>query len=303
MSELASALQSVTPPGPWSVDRSFRFCQDVARRDTHNLPVATWLMPACVRKYAACLYAFARLADNFADEPRYAGRREALLGAWSAALEDCCAGGKSRAAHPVFIALRETVSAFDIPHVYLRELLEALRQDLSVARYATRDELLDYCRRSANSAGRLVLILLGRRDEQEHRLSDAICTGHALVNFWQEVSEDWANGRIYIPQEDLARFGCDPTSLDAPATRENFVRLIDDEMDWTREFFLTGWPLCERIHGRLGLELRLIWWSGYQALKRLEMDKAWLLERPSSLTAFDKAGMVWHVLMGHHPLE
>jgi squalene synthase HpnC len=300
MSEPASALQSVTPPGDWSVARSFHFCQKVARRDTHNFPVATWLMPASVRQHAACLYAFARLADNFADEPRYAGQRRALLDAWSAALEECYAG---RATHPVFIALRETVSAFDIPHVHLRELLEALRQDLAVTRYATRDDLLNYCRGSANSAGRLVLILLGYRDEREHRLSDAICTGHALVNFWQEASDDWKSGRIYIPQEDLARFGCDPTDLAAPATRENFVRLMEDEIEWTRQFFQDGWPLCERIHGRLGIELRLIWWSGYQALKRLQVDKARLLERPSSLTALDKVGMVWHAWMGHHPLE
>jgi len=299
MSDLASTLQLVTPPGAWSVERSFRFCQDVARRDTHNFPVATWLMPASVRKYAACLYAFARLADNWADEPRYAGQREALLDAWSAALEDCYEG---RATHPVFIALRETIAAFDLHPMYLRELLDALRQDLSVTRYATRDELLNYCRRSANSAGRLVLILLGHQDEEEHRLSDAICTGHALVNFWQDVREDWKSGRIYIPQEDLARFGCDPTNLDAPATQRNFVRLIADEIDWTREFFRAGWPLCERIHGRLGLELRLIWWSGYQALKRLEADKALLLTHPSSLTASDKVGMVWRAVMGHCPL-
>jgi phytoene/squalene synthetase len=182
-------------------------------------------------------------------------------------------------------------------------LLDALRQDLSITRYATRDDLLNYCRGSANSAGRLVLILLGHRDEGEHRLSDAICTGHALVNFWQEVSEDWANGRIYLPQEDLARFGCDPTNLGALATRENFVKLMDDEIGWTRDFFLAGWPLCERIHGRLGLELRLIWWSGCQALQRLDMDKTRLLERPSSLTAGDRVRIVWHAGMGHRPLE
>lgn len=299
MSALASTLRTMAPPGPWPVDRSFRFCLDVARRDTHNFPVATWLMPASARKYAASLYAFARLADNFTDEPRYAGQREVLLDAWSAALDECYAG---RAAHPVFVALRETVAVFDIPPTYLRALLDALRQDLSATCYATRSDLIDYCRRSANSAGRLVLILLGRRDEQEYRLSDAICTGHALVNFWQETRDDWTNGRIYIPQQDLARFGCDPANLDAPSTRKNFARLIEGEIEWTREFFRAGWPLCERIHGRLGLELRLIWWSGHQALRRLEADKVGVLERPSSLTASDKMRIVWHTLMGHRPL-
>jgi squalene synthase HpnC len=298
--QLDSALQPAKPPGDWSVERSFRFCQDVARRDTHNFPVATWLMPASVRLHAACLYAFARLADNWADEPRYASRRQALLDAWSTALDDCCAG---RATHPVFIALRETIVAFDIPPAYLRTLLDALRQDLSVTRYATRHDLLDYCSRSANTAGRLVLTLLGRRDEQEYRLSDAICTGHALVNFWQEVAEDWAKGRIYIPQDDLAQFGCDPASLDAPSTQKNFVRLIADEIAWTHEFFRAGWPLCERLQGRLGLELRLIWWSGYLALKRLEVDRASLLGHPSNLTMADKMSIVWHTMMGHCPSE
>lgn len=298
MSDPACTLESVTPPGHWSVERSFRFCLDVARRDAHNFPVATWLMPAPVRKHAASLYAFARLADNMADEPRYAGQREALLDAWSAALDDCCAG---RASHPVFIALRETIVAFDIPPAYLRTLLDAMRQDLSVTRYQTRDDLLDYCRRSADTAGRLVLMLLGHRDEEEYRLSDAICTGHALVNFWQEIAEDWANGRIYIPQQDLARFGCDPTSLDAPRTQENLARLIADEIAWARGFLLTGWPLCERVHGRLGLELRLIWWSGYQALDRLEVDRARLLECPSSLTAADKMSILWHSMTKHCP--
>jgi len=300
VSELASTLQSVTPPGVWSVERSFRFCQDVARRDTHNFPVATWLMPSSVRPYAACLYAFARLADNWADEPRYAGQRRALLDEWSAALDDCCAG---RATHPVFIALQRTIAVRDIPPAYLRTLLDALRQDLSVTRYATRNDLLDYCRRSANTAGRLVLTLLGHRDEEEYLLSDAICTGHALVNFWQEVVEDRANGRIYIPQEDLARFECDPTNLEAPSTHENFARLMADEIAWTREFFRAGWPLCERFRGRLGLELRLIWWSGYLALRRLEADRALLLARPSSLTAADKVSILWHTVTSHRLLE
>lgn len=308
MSDSAALLLPTPPPGGWSVEQSFQYCQDVARRDTHNFPVATWLMPTSVRRHAACLYAFARLADNWADEPQYRDRREALLNAWSTALDDCGAGcgegrGAGRAMHPVFIALRETIATFDIPIVYLRTLLDALRQDLSVTRYATREELVDYCRRSANTAGRLVLTLLGYRDEQAARLSDSICTGHALVNFWQEVGEDWAKGRIYIPRGDLARFGCDPDDLDSPRTRQNLANLIADEIAWTRGFFREGWPLCECIQGRMGLELRLIWWSGYQALKRLEADRRLLLERASSLTSGDKLAILWHTVMGHCPVE
>jgi hydroxysqualene synthase len=304
VSDSAALLVPTPPPGGWSVEQSFRFCQDVARRDTHNFPVATWLMPASVRRHAACLYAFARLADNWADEPRYRDQREALLDAWSTALDDCGdSRGAGRATHPVFIALRETIATFDIPTVHLRMLLDALRQDLSITRYATREDLLDYCGRSANTAGRLTLWLLGYRDEQAGRLSDAICTGHALVNFWQEVGEDWAKGRIYIPQEDLARFGCDPDSLDPHRTRQNLAHLIADEIAWTHGFFRDGWPLCERIQGRLGLELRLIWWSGHQALKRLEADRRFLLARPSSLTFGDKLAILWHVVMGHRPVE
>ena len=304
MSDSAASLLPTPPPGGWSVEQSFRFCQDVARRDTHNFPVATWLMPAPVRRYAASLYAFARLADNWADEPRYRDQRQALLDAWSTALDDCCDGRAGGcASHPVFIALRETIVTFAIPTVYLRTLLDALRQDLSVTRYATREDLLDYCRRSANTAGRLVLTLLGYRDEQTGRLSDAICTGHALVNFWQEVGEDWAKGRIYIPKEDLVRFGCDPNDLDSQRTRQNLANLIADEIAWTRGFFREGWPLCERIQGRMGLELRLIWWSGYQALKRLEVDRRLLLTRSSSLTLGDKLAILWHVVMRHRPVE
>ena len=304
MSDSAALLLPTPPPGGWSVEQSFRFCQDVARRDTHNFPVATWLMPVPVRRHAACLYAFARLADNWADEPRFRDQREALLDAWSTALDDCCAGRAGASApHPVFIALRETIMTFDIPTEHLRLLLDALRQDLSITRYATREDLLDYCRRSANTAGRLVLTLLGYRDEQAGCLSDAICTGHALVNFWQEVGEDWARGRIYIPQEDLARFGCDPENLDSQRTRQNLANLIADEIAWTHGFFREGWSLCERIQGRLGLELRLIWWSGYQALKRLEADRRFLLERPSSLTFSDKLAILWHIVMGHCPVE
>lgn len=298
MNDSVALLLPTPPPGGWSVEQSFRYCQDVARRDTHNFPVATWLMPASVRRHAACLYAFARQADNWADEPQYGDRREALLEAWSTALDGCGAG---RAMHPVFIALRETIATFDLPIVYLRTLLDALRQDLSVTRYATREALLDYCRRSANTAGRLVLTLLGYRDEQAGRLSDAICTGHALVNFWQEVGEDWDRGRIYIPQEDLARFGCDPDDLDSRRSRQNLANLIADEIAWTRGFFREGWPLCERIQGRMGLELRLIWWSGYQALKRLEADRRFLLARASSLTLGDKSAILWHTVMRHRP--
>lgn len=218
------------------------FCRAVARRHYENFTVATRLVPPRLRQHLANVYAFARWADDLGDESASPTEASAGLAAWREQLDACFAG---RPEHPVFVALAETIRAADLDRAPFADLIAAFEQDQRQTRYATRDELVDYCRRSADPVGRIVLALEGCRDPRLVAMSDSICTGLQLVNFWQDVRRDRLAGRVYLPAEDMARHGVDEALLDAPAASPALRRLLADEVEWARRCFAAGAPLAD----------------------------------------------------------
>src|SRR5262245_36332982 len=205
---LEQAISDPLSKGVWSREDSYQYCEQLARSHYENFPVGSVLIPKQLRKHFYAIYAFARIADDFADEGYSQAYTELdrlrWLAQWQQMLTDSLAG---HANHPVFVALTETRERFDLPDALFLDLLSAFTQDVSVRRYESFDQLLDYCRRSANPIGRLILLLFGIREQREHAWSDQLCTALQLANHWQDVAVDLEKDRIYLPQEDMARFG------------------------------------------------------------------------------------------------
>jgi squalene synthase HpnC len=245
---------------------AFAFCEERVREHYENFPVGM-MVPRARRPYVHALYAFARAADDFADEPMYEGMRAEKLDQWEARLHAAYDG---RADDPIFIALAETVRALDIPEPLLLELLSAFRQDTVQTRYETWDDLLDYCRRSANPVGRLVLLVFDYRDPDLSLLSDRICTALQLANHWQDLAVDLARGRIYAPRELRERHGVKEWDLNAARVGPEFRALMQDLIERTRDLFLAGRPLCDRVGRDLRFEMRLTWLGGWTILDAVE---------------------------------
>ena len=232
--ELADVPDSADP------EAARRFCRAVAAGHYENFTVATLLVPPRLRQHLANVYAFARWADDLADEAESPQQAADALADWRQQLQDCFAG---RPRHPVFIALAETIAATGLAIDPFADLIDAFCQDQHKTRYATRTELLDYCRRSANPVGRIVLALEGCRRTDLQRMSDAICTGLQLVNFWQDITRDRLAGRIYLPEEDMARHGVNEEVLADTVASPAVQALLADEVAWAREHFALGEPL------------------------------------------------------------
>jgi hydroxysqualene synthase len=255
-----------------TLESAYAACERLARDHYENFPVASHLLPAAMRPHVAAVYAFARLADDFADEGDAAeGERLARLDAW----RDCLRGGEAAAALPpetpaVFAALRATIRSCDLPPALFEDLLSAFRQDVTTRRYGSWDEVLDYCRRSANPVGRLVLRIAGHRDETLDRSSDAVCTALQLTNFWQDLGRDWTKGRLYLPLDECRRAGADFADLDAGRLAPAWRQVLGSAGARTARLFEEGRLVCSRVGGRLGVELRLTWLGGRRVLERLE---------------------------------
>ncbi|HVO32743.1 MAG TPA: squalene synthase HpnC [Elusimicrobiota bacterium] len=265
----------------WSDPEAFAYCTALTKSHYENFPVGSWLMPAKLQPAVHSLYAFMRTADDFADENRSAGdetERLRYLSSWRQMLTECERG---RAQHPIFIALQRTVAQYQLPVSWLRDLLHAFEMDATVRRYSTNDDLLEYCRYSANPVGRLILTLSGYRDERLYELSDAICTGLQLANHWQDVAVDLQKDRIYLPQEDMKRFGVADESLRTQRADDAYRRLLAFEVSRAREFFRKGQSLPEQVSGRLRWELRLTWHGGVRILDKIQaLDFDTLTRRP-----------------------
>ena len=276
------------PPGPWTLETAYRFCERMAETHYENFPVASRFLPAHLRPHVAAIYAFARTADDFADEARYEGRRREALDAWEQLLEACY---HRDVQHPVFLALRDTVRRHDIPIGPLKALLTAFRMDLTKHRYATIGELLGYCRHSADPVGQLVLYIHGYRDPALHRFSDQICSALQIANFLQDVSVDLPRGRIYIPEEDLVHFGVRHEDLFAGRSTEEFVECMRYEVARTRALFQRGYPLIRRVSPGLSMELEATWRGGMAILQRIEDQGFDTLERRPTLDKRDFTGI------------
>ncbi|HMC16380.1 MAG TPA: squalene synthase HpnC [Albitalea sp.] len=263
-----------------------------------NFPVASVLCPPHLRSAVAAIYGFARTADDLADEG-YASAEQRLadLAAYRRDLAAVVAGeAPSPRWRSVFVALSQVMSRHALPVRLLTDLLDAFEQDVVQQRYADRGELLDYCRRSANPVGRLLLHLYGIGDTLSLARSDAICTALQLANFWQDLGVDTARGRLYAPLADCRRHGIDPATLLARADGAAPRALVAELVDWTRSLMLLGAPLVHTVPGRAGWELRLVVQGGLRILEKIAQRGFATLQARPTLTPLDAPLLVWRAL-------
>ena len=288
-----------------SLDGAYAACARLAQTHYENFPVASRLLPRRMRPHVAAVYAFARLADDIADEGDVSMEtRHARLDEWLVRLDAAARGMPSppatvldpataASAPQVFAALGNTMAECRLPQQLLADLVSAFRQDVTVTRYETWADLLDYCRRSANPVGRLVLRIAGVRDEARDAASDAVCTALQLTNFWQDLAVDWARGRLYVPAAEYRRTGAVTDSLDrgqlTPAWRDALAAAAAR----TRELFARGRAVCDAVPGRLAWELRLTWLGGTRILDRLERCGFDVFTSRPALSAADVPVLVW----------
>lgn len=276
-------------PSSSDIAAAYAHCARMAREHYENFPVASLLLPGRMRPPVAAIYAFARQADDFADEPDHAGRRLELLRQWRSRLDRAA---RDDADHPIFIALADTIRNHRLPLTPLHDLISAFEQDVTVRSYETFEQLAAYCRLSANPVGRLILHLFGHRDEAMLAQSDAICTALQLANFWQDVGVDLDKGRCYIPGEDLERFGCSRDHLAERRRSDAFADVLRFEIGRTRELFSRGAALPSAVGGRLGFELKLVVLGGLRVLERIEQADCDVFTRRPSLKSGDWARLM-----------
>jgi squalene synthase HpnC len=287
-----------------AIAASYAACERLARTHYENFPVASWLLPKAVRPHVAAVYAFARTADDVADEPgREPAERTALLNAYRQRLVRGTRRTQDsgyRLPDPVgaefFPALFDTIDRFELPVPLFTDLLSAFEQDVTTPRYETWSDLLDYCRRSANPIGRIVLRLNGHRDEQLDRASDDVCTALQLVNFWQDLAVDWSRGRLYVPEEVWLSHGASTAELDRRAWPGTWHAALEECGERTRMLFARGRPVCDGVGGRLRYELRATWLGGTRILDRLQTTGYNVFEHRPSLGPVDWASVAWRTV-------
>lgn len=276
-------------PAALTLDEAFAHCERRVRSHYENFPVGLFV-PRAKRGYVHALYAFARAADDFADERAYEGRRTEKLDEWERRLHAAYAG---QAEDPIFMALGETVRRLQIPKELLLDLLSAFRQDVVQNRYETWDELLDYCRRSANPVGRLVLLVFEQRDPELPALSDHVCTALQLANHWQDLAVDLRKDRLYVPRELLERYDVKEWDLNAGRVKDGFTALMRDLVARTRALFAAGRPLVDRVGRELRFEMRLTWLGGARILDRVEAVGYDVFRRRPRHGLGAKVGLAW----------
>lgn len=262
-----------------------------------NFPVASVLLPAPLRRPVSLIYRFARTADDFADEGDIAPRvRLARLQEYRAELRRLEAG--DRPASPLFLDLGEIIEAYRLPLRPFHDLLDAFSQDVTKHRYDNLGELLDYCRRSADPVGRLMLHLFDAAEPDNLVCSDAICSGLQLVNFWQDVEIDFRKNRIYLPQDEMARFGVSEGQIGARRTSGGWWSLMRCQVDRARSMLLAGAPLATRLPGRIRLEICTIVQGGLRILEKIESTRGDVFRHRPVLRAWDWPLLLWRVLAG-----
>ena len=243
------------------------WCRHLAETHYENFHVATWFLPEKLRPHFHSIYAYCRVSDDLGDEVGSKDSALALLDFWGHELDACYAG---RTRHPVFVALAETIRACGIPKEPFADLLTAFRQDQIVTRYANMDEVLGYCRYSANPVGRLVLYACGEASEEKFKLSDATCSALQLANFWQDVRVDWGKDRVYLPQDDMQRFGVSDATIAAGVATDEFCALLRHEVGYARSLFAQGLPLIGMVSRDLAIDLDLFSRGGLEILSAVE---------------------------------
>jgi squalene synthase HpnC len=282
---------------PAATAAAFVECERIARTHYENFTLGSRLLPRHLRRHIAAIYAFARTADDLADEESDPERALAGLDAWERELEACYAGAPC---HPIFVALADTVRAFAIPIDPFRRLLTAFRMDARFAGFETFDDLRHYCAHSANPVGHLVLHLFGHADAERQARADDICTALQLTNFWQDLAVDFAKGRIYLPREDMARFGYGPADLARRALTPAFHELMTFQCARTRALFARGLALADMLDRNRAREIRLFAGGGLAILDRLEAAGYDAFNARPTLSRWAKMGLVARALVGAH---
>ena len=273
---------------PPSLAPAYAHCSQIARTHYENFTVGSWFLPKELQPFLFVIYAFCRHTDDLGDEAE--GDRLAHLDAWEAELDKCYTGTPE---HPIMVALQDTIRRFNIPDTPFRNLIEANRIDQRQHRFATYNDLLFYCQHSADPVGRMVLYVLGYSDDELQRLSDATCTALQLANFWQDVQRDWVMGRIYIPQEDMVRFGYTEQDLAQGVVNDRFRDLMRFEVDRAEALFHQGQELVGRLRGTAKLDIALFTKGGLAVLDAIrKRDYDVLSSRPR----VSRAQKVWLML-------
>ena len=271
------------------------YCRRLARSHYENFSVATWFLPQRLRQDFFNVYAYCRISDDLGDEVGDPRASLLLLDQWQAEL-DACYGGTPR--HPVFVALAETVRRCEIPKQTFVDLLTAFRQDQRVSRYTTFEDVVGYCHYSANPVGHLVLYVCGYRDVECQALSDFTCTALQLANFWQDVSVDYANGRVYLPLEDLRRFGVTEDDIAAQRNTSAFCEMMRFEVERARDWFRQGLPLVEKVDRELALDIELFSRGGQEILNAIEGQGYNVLGRRPAISKSRKLALVARAAWG-----
>jgi squalene synthase HpnC len=265
------------------------YCARLARSHYENFSVASWFLPKRLRQHFFNIYAYCRISDDLGDEVGDTSASLELLDQWQGELEACYHGSPK---HPVFVALAETVREFDIPQHEFSDLLTAFRQDQTVTRFATFNDVLGYCHYSANPVGHLVLYLCGYRDAERQQLSDFTCTALQLANFWQDVSVDYAKDRIYLPLEDLRRFGVSELDIAHNQNTPSFCTMMKFEVERARDWFHQGLPLVGKVDRELAIDLDLFSRGGLEILNAIEKQGYAILGNRPAISKTRKLALV-----------
>lgn len=293
-SVVASTLHKIeVPPQPSAAEiaSAYAYCGRLARSHYENFTIASWLMPRAMRPHMHAIYAFARIADDFADEEQSLPK----LDDWEHELDLAYSGAPH---HPVMLALADTVRRFDIPRQPFQDLLIAFRSDVHFKGFDTIDDLLGYARFSANPVGRLVLYLFGYRDDERQRLSDYVCSGLQLANFWQDVAIDRDKGRIYFPREDMKRFHVSEADLRASEPGPQFASLMRDEVAYAREMLIRGAELHRIVNHRLRRDILMFAGGGLAILRAIERVGYDVLHHRPKLGKSNYLRIGWNALRG-----
>jgi squalene synthase HpnC len=284
-----SPALAVPLPPSLEIEACYRYCEALCRAKHHNYPVGSMFARSHLRKHIFALFAFARVADDFADEPAYEGRRARELDRWEEQLHQAYRG---HADHPVFVALADTVDKFALPITEFTEMLSGFRTDLERKRYATYDELLSYTRQAAEPIGRLLLYIGGYRAPELHAYAEDLATALAIARLIQDVPSDWERGRVYLPAEDLRHFGVSETDIAGRRVSASVGNLVRYEVARTRALFERARPLVDVVGSDLAVELALTWHGGMRILDKIEhVGKRLFAHRPQ-LNNADKALVV-----------
>jgi squalene synthase HpnC len=278
-----------------SLEEARTYCERLAKSHYENFSVATWFLPRRLRQHFYNVYAYCRISDDLGDEVGDPQQSLELLDQWETELNACYAGSPK---HPVFVALAETIKQCSIPKHEFSDLLIAFRQDQTVTRFETFDDILAYCRYSANPVGHLVLYLCGYSDAERQQLSDYTCTALQLANFWQDVFVDYGKGRIYLPLEDLRRFGVTGEDIAQRRATPQFVAMMKFEVERARDWFARGFPLVKKVDRELAIDLELFSRGGQEILNAIERQGFDVLRARPEISKSRKLLLVLRAAMG-----